>query len=161
MKRVALLVFSLLLVFVFYSNAKEKTSLVFNEEEYIDNYDYEYFYVDSKNIQLNTNNLNEYFSDYDIKIMGIYPNLDKIYIGDLKKKLNYYSFSQLYSNTININNFTNKYVSLLKNNNYIEEANMVYFDGINIDRVLIYSSYNSIYEHDLKYHDFNYKVKEF
>lgn len=161
MKRFVLLAFSLFLVFVFYSNAQEKTSLVFNEEEYIDNYDHEYFYVDSKNIQLNTNNLNDYFTDFDIKIMGIYPNLDKIYGDDLKKKLSYYSFSQLYNNSTNINNFTNRYVGLLKNNNYIEEANMVYFDGIDIDRILIYSSYNSIYEHDLKYHDFDYKVKEF
>lgn len=161
MKKIFLLVFMLTLVFIFSSNFKEKTSLVFNDEEYIDNYDHEYFYITSKDIQLNTNNLNEYFDGFDIKIMGIYPNLDKIYPDDLKKKLNYYSFSQLYNNRININNFTNKYVSLLKNNNYIEEGNMVYFDGIDIDKVLIYSSYNSIYEHDLKYHNFNYIVKEF
>ncbi len=161
MKKFVLLVFSLFLAFIFYSNYQEKTSLVFNEAEYIDNYDHEYFYVTSKNIELNTNNLDDYFSDFDIKIMGIYPNLNKIYNDDLKKRLSYYSFSQLYNNRININNFTNKYVSLLKNNNYIEEANMVYFDGIDIDKVLIYSSYNSIYQHNSKYRDFDYKVKEF
>ena len=160
MKKVFLLVFMCMLVFLFYSKVENNTALVF-KEEYIDNYDHEYFYVTSKNIQLNTNNLDEYFSYFDIKIMGIYPNLDKIYIDNLKNKLSYYSFSQLYSNRININNFINKYVGLLKNNNYIEEANMVYFNGIDINKVLIYSSYNSVYEHDLKYHDFDYKVKEF
>ncbi len=161
MKKIFLLVFMLTLVFIFYSKAEDSTSLVFNENEYIDNYDYEYFYVDSKEIKLNTNNLNDYFSDKDIKIMGIYPNLEKIYNDSLKKRLSYYSFSPLYNNKININNFTNNYVSLLKNNNYIEEANMVYFDGINIDKVLVYASYNSIYLHDLNYNNFNYKVKEF
>lgn len=161
MKKIVLLAFSLFLVFVFYSNSQEKTSLVFNEEEYIDNYDHEYFYVTSKDIQLNTNNLNDYFSNYDIRVMGIYPNLDKIYDNNLKNRLGYYSFSQLYNTNINVNNFTNRYVGLLKNNNYIEEANMVYFDGINIDKILIYSSYNSIYQHNLKYHDFDYQVKEF
>lgn len=161
MKKVILLVFSLFLVFIFYSNYQEKTLLAFNEDEYINNYDYDYFYVTSKDIRINTNNLDDYFSDYDIKVMGIYPNLDKIYDNNLKSKLSYYSFSQLYNTNINVNNFINKYVSLLKNNSYIEEANMVYFDGIDIDKTLIYASYNSIYEHNLKYQDFDYKVKEF
>lgn len=161
MKKIFLLVFMLTLVFIFSSNSQEKTTLVFNDEEYINNYDHDYFYLTSKTIQLNTNNLSEYFNSFDIKIMGVYPQLNKIYDENLKKRLGYYSFSQNYSIDTNINNFINKYVSLLKNNNYIEEGNMVYFNGIDIETVLIYSSYNSIYEHNLKYHDFDYKVKEF
>lgn len=161
MKKFFLLVFMLTLVVIFYSKTEYDASLVFNENEYIDNYDSDYFYIISKDIKLNTNNLNDYFSDDDIRIMGIYPNLEKIYNDDLKKKLGYYSFSSLYNNKININNFINNYVKLLKNNSYIDEANMVYFDGINIDKVLVYTTYNSIYLHDLNYHGFNYKVKEF
>lgn len=161
MKKFFLLVFMLTLVIVFYSKAEYDASLVFNEDEYIDNYDCEYFYISSKDIKLNTNNLSEYFSNEDIRIMGIYPNLEKIYNDDLKKRLGYYSFSALYDNKININNFTNNYVRLLKNNSYIDEANMVYFDGINIDKVLVYTTYNSIYLHDSSYHGFSYKVKEF
>lgn len=161
MKKFFLLVFMLTLVVIFYSKTEYNASLVFNENEYIDNYDSDYFYIISKDIKLNTNNLNDYFSDDDIRIMGIYPNLEKIYNDDLKKKLGYYSFSSLYNNKININNFINNYVKLLKNNSYIDEANMVYFDGINIDKVLVYTTYNSIYLHDSNYHGFNYKVKEF
>lgn len=161
MKKIFLLAFSIVLVLLFYSKIDRQTSLVFNEFEYIDNYDHEYFYVSSKNITLNTNNLNNYFNDSDIKIIGVYPNLDKFYDENLKKKLNYFSFSSLYDNRTNINNFTNKYVSVLKNNNYIDEANLVYFDGINIDKVLIYAPYNSIYLHDLNYNNFDYKVKEY
>lgn len=161
MKKIFLLVFTFVLVFIFYSNNIEKTSLVFNESDYINNYDNEYFYITSKKIQLNTNNLNNYFTDSDIKIMGIYPNTNKIYDKNIKQKINYYSFSSLYSNRVNINNFTNKYVSVLKNNNYIDEANLVYFDGINIDKVLVYAPYNSIYLHNSNYGVFEYDIKEF
>ncbi len=161
MKKIFLLVFTFVLVFIFYSNNIEKTSLVFNETDYINNYDNEYFYITSKKIQLNTNNLNNYFNDPDIKIMGIYPNTNKIYDKNIKQKINYYSFSSLYSNRVNINNFTNKYVSVLKNNNYIDEANLVYFDGINIDKVLVYAPYNSIYLHNSNYGVFEYDIKEF
>ncbi len=161
MKKIFLLVFTFVLVFIFYSNNIEKTSLVFNETDYINNYDNEYFYITSKKIQLNTNNLNNYFNDSDIKIMGIYPNTNKIYDKNIKQKINYYSFSSLYSNRVNINNFTNKYVSVLKNNNYIDEANLVYFDGINIDKVLVYAPYNSIYLHNSNYGIFEYEIKEF
>ena len=161
MKKIFLLVFTFVLVFIFYSNNIEKTSLVFNESDYINNYDNEYFYITSKKIQLNTNNLNNYFNDSDIKIMGIYPNTNKIYDKNIKQKINYYSFSSLYSNRVNINNFTNKYVSVLKNNNYIDEANLVYFDGINIDKVLVYAPYNSIYLHNSNYGIFEYEIKEF
>lgn len=161
MKKIFLLVFIFVLVFIFYSNNIEKTSLVFNETDYINNYDNEYFYITSKKIQLNTNNLNNYFNDPDIKIMGIYPNTNKIYDKNIKQKINYYSFSSLYSNRVNINNFTNKYVSVLKNNNYIDEANLVYFNGINIDKVLVYAPYNSIYLHNSNYGIFEYEIKEF
>lgn len=161
MKKIFLLVFTFVLVFIFYSNNIEKTSLVFNETDYINNYDNEYFYITSKKIQLNTNNLNNYFNDSDIKIMGIYPNTNKIYDKNIKQKINYYSFSSLYSDRVNINNFTNKYVSVLKNNNYIDEANLVYFDGINIDKVLVYAPYNSIYLHNSNYGIFEYEIKEF
>lgn len=161
MKKIFLLVFTFVLAFIFYSNNIEKTSLVFNESDYINNYDNEYFYITSKKIQLNTNNLNNYFTDPDIKIMGIYPNINKIYDKNIKQKIDYYSFSSLYSNRVNINNFTNKYVSVLKNNNYIDEANLVYFDGINIDKVLVYAPYNSIYLHNSNYGVFEYNIKEF
>ena len=119
MKKLSLLVFTILLIFVIYSNKQIETELVFNENEYINNYDNDYFYISSKDIILNTNNLLDYFNDANIKIMGLYPNLDKIYDEDLKFKLNYYSFNPLYDNRTNINSFTNSYVSLLKNNNYM------------------------------------------
>jgi len=161
LKKYFLLVFTIVLVFIFCSNNMENTALVFNENEYINNYDNEYFYITSKKIQLNTNNFSNYFNDSDIKIIGVYPSLTKIYNDKIKQKISYYGFNTLYSIKVNINNFTNKYVSVLKNNNYIEEANMVYFDGVNIDKVLVYAPYNSIYFHSSNYGIFEYNIKEF
>ena len=50
MKKIFLLVFTFVLAFIFYSNNIEKTSLVFNESDYINNYDNEYFYITSQTI---------------------------------------------------------------------------------------------------------------
>ena len=161
MKKILLILFSIFLIYIFSSNTNINTEPVFNEQDYIENYDHDYFYVTSSKIDLNTNNIEDYFNDYDIKIIGLFPKLNKIYDEKLEKKLNYYSFNNLYDNRTYINNFTNNYVGLLKNNNYIDMANLVYFNGIDIDKILIYTSYNSIYRHDLNYKLFNYKVREF
>lgn len=161
MKKIIFLLFLVALTLIFYSSNSNDSIPVFNDTDYIDNYDHDYFYVSSKKVNLNSNNLEFYFDKNDIKIVGIYPTLDKIFEDSIKKKLNYYSFSYLYNNRANINNFTNNYVSILKNNNYIDLANTVYFDGINIEKVLIYTSYNQLYLHDLEFGVFDYKIKDF
>ena len=161
MKKVFLFITIIFLSIIFFSNEKLNTIFVFNDNNYQNNYDSDYFYISSSKIDLNTNNLYEFFNYNEIKIIGIYPNTDKIYNQTLKKKLSYYSFNSLNSLKININNFTNKFVLELKNNNYIEMGNMVYFDGINIDKVLVYSPYHYIYLHNQQYNLFNYQIKEF
>ena len=136
-----------LLSFSIFINSKTSIKLVFNEMEdkniNLDN-SYDYFYVKDKENNLNSSNLLKILSMDDIKIIGIYPNLKKINDSKVKEKLQYYNFSLINSNSINLNKFINNYVSILKNNNYIEQANLVYFDGIQIDKVLVYTSYNSI-----------------
>ena len=136
-----------LLSFSIFINSKTSIKLVFNEMEdkniNLDN-SYDYFYVKDKENNLNSSNLLKILSMDDIKIIGIYPNLKKINDSKVKEKLQYYNFSLINSDSINLNKFINNYVSILKNNNYIEQANLVYFDGIQIDKVLVYTSYNSI-----------------
>lgn len=161
MKKIFLLIVIVFLSILFFSNSELRTAFVFNDREYQDNYDSDYFYISSNKININTNNLEKYFNYDEMKIIGIYPNTDKIYDQTLKKNLSYYSFNPLKNLKININSFTNKFVSELKNNNYIDMGNMVYFDGINIDSVLVYSPYHYIYLHNQLYNLFNYQVKEF
>ncbi len=161
MKKIFLLIAIVFLSILFFSNSELRTAFVFNDGEYQDNYDSDYFYISSNKININTNNLEKYFNYDEMKIIGIYPNTDKIYDQTLKKNLSYYSFNPLKNLKTNINSFTNKFVSDLKNNNYIDMGNMVYFDGINIDSVLVYSPYHYIYLHNQLYNLFNYQVKEF
>ena len=161
MKKIFLLIAIVFLSILFFSNSELRTAFVFNDREYQDNYDSDYFYISSNKININTNNLEKYFNYDEMKIIGIYPNTDKIYDQTLKKNLSYYSFNPLKNLKTNINSFTNKFVSELKNNNYIDMGNMVYFDGINIDSVLVYSPYHYIYLHNQLYNLFNYQVKEF
>lgn len=161
MKKIFLLIVIVFLSILFFSNSELRTIFVFNDREYQDNYDSDYFYISSNKIKINTNNLEKYFNYDEMKIIGIYPNIDKIYNQTLKKNLSYYSFNPLKNLKININSFTNNFVSELKNNNYIDMGNMVYFDGINIDSVLVYSPYHYIYLHNQQYNLFNYQIKEF
>lgn len=147
MKKRLIFLMLVLLSFSIFINSKTSIKLVFNEMEdkniNLDN-SYDYFYVKDKENNLNSSNLLKILSMDDIKIIGIYPNLKKINDSKVKEKLQYYNFSLINSNSINLNKFINNYVSILKNNNYIEQANLVYFDGIQIDKVLVYTSYNSI-----------------
>lgn len=147
MKKRLIFLMLVLLSFSIFINSKTSIKLVFNEMEdkniNLDN-SYDYFYVKDKESNLNSSNLLKILSMDDIKIIGIYPNLKKINDSKVKEKLQYYNFSLINSNSINLNKFINNYVSILKNNNYIEQANLVYFDGIQIDKVLVYTSYNSI-----------------
>ena len=147
MKKRLIFLMLVLLSFSIFVNSKTSIKLVFNEMEdkniNLDN-SYDYFYVKDKENNLNSSNLLKILSMDDIKIIGIYPNLKKINDSKVKEKLQYYNFSLINSNSINLNKFINNYVSILKNNNYIEQANLVYFDGIQIDKVLVYTSYNSI-----------------
>ena len=161
MKKIFLLTLIIIGLFLF-NYKKEDVSLVFNENEYNNNYDFDYFYITSNKINLTTNNLLKYFNENDeFKIIGLYPKLDKIYNINVKNQLNYFGFNSLENNRSNLIDFTNNYVLKLKDNNYIEEANLVYFEGVKIDKVLVYASYNSIYSHNLKYNKFDYKVKDF
>lgn len=161
MKKIFLLILIIIGLFLF-KYKKEDVSLVFNENEYNNNYDFDYFYITSNKINLTTNNLLKYFNENDeFKIIGLYPNLSNFYNINVKNQLNYFSFNSLENIRSNIIDFTNNYVLKLKDNNYIEEANLVYFEGVKIDKLLVYASYNSIYSHNLKYNKFDYKVKEF
>lgn len=114
---------------------KPTTKEVFNEIE--DEYTYSYFYIKKDN--LNSTDLNELLKDELIQLIGIYPKIEKSWDTNLKEKIEYYSCSPIISKKENINRFINNYIQQLKNNNYIEEANKIFYEGIKIEKILIYA----------------------
>ena len=71
----------------------------------------------------------------EIKIIAIYP----------KTKLTSYVYT--FTNSTNQNNlilFTNEYRNLLRNNNYNKEANLISFNGIEIDKIIVSTTANNI-----------------
>lgn len=89
---------------------------------------------------LNTNNFKKYFNE-NIKIIGIYPKVNVLY----KNKLGnlYYSFSK---NTIdeNIKGFKKYYKNILEKNNFKNDLILYEYNGISIEKVKIFLSYEEL-----------------
>ena len=86
------------------------------------------------NTKLTTKNILNYINE-EIKIIAIYP----------KTKLTSYVYT--FTNSTNQNNlilFTNEYRNLLRNNNYNKEANLISFNGIEIDKIIVSTTANNI-----------------
>ena len=86
------------------------------------------------NTKLTTKNILNYINE-EIKIIAIYP----------KTKLASYVYT--FTNSTNQNNlilFTNEYRNLLRNNNYNKEANLISFNGIEIDKIIVSTTANNI-----------------
>lgn len=89
---------------------------------------------------LNTENFTNYFKN--IEVVKIYPQVNPVYkniLGNIS-----YKFS---SNNIQneINSFKKYYLSAIKKNSY-SDYDYLYFNGINIDKVSIYTSGNELYK---------------
>lgn len=115
----------------------------FNKQEVLPVFDYNEEEMLIANIiisNLNTNNFYYYF-DEQINIVGIYPKVNMLYkdkIGNM-----FYRFS---SNSIkyNINTFIKYYKNTLKKNNYTNDLVLSEYNGINIERVQVYISYDEL-----------------
>ena len=142
MKKYLFIILILFLLIIKIQN-KEKIEETFNEITKDEN-THEFFYIKIKE-GFNSKEINTILNE-NIKIIAIYPNLDKMIDKKLKEKLEYYSCSPIISNKENINRFINNYIQTLKNNNYNEEANKIYNEGIKVKKILIYTSYNLIYD---------------
>lgn len=86
------------------------------------------------NTKLTTKNILNYINE-EVKIIAIYP----------KTKLANYVYT--FTNSTNQNNlilFTNEYRNLLRKNNYNKEANLISFNGIEIDKIIVSTTSNNI-----------------
>jgi hypothetical protein len=77
---------------------------------------------------VNTNNFENFFKD--IKVLKIYPSINKIYINKVK---NIYNYS-------NLKEFKNSYLNELDKNGYYKDYNYYLVNPIKIEKLLVYSS---------------------
>ncbi|MCI5835662.1 MAG: hypothetical protein MR227_03095 [Firmicutes bacterium] len=127
MKKLLLVIF--LIINIFFINYKvENTDL---KVVAINDNTYKLYKLNTK---LTTKNILNYINE-EIKIIAIYP----------KTKLTSYVYT--FTNSTNQNNlilFTNEYRNLLRNNNYNKEANLISFNGIEIDKIIVSTTANNI-----------------
>lgn len=127
MKKLLLVIF--LIINIFFINYKvENTDL---KVVAINDNAYKLYKLNTK---LTTKNILNYINE-EIKIIAIYP----------KTKLVNYVYT--FTNSTNQNNltlFTNEYRNLLRNNNYNKEANLISFNGIEIDKIIVSTTANNI-----------------
>ena len=127
MKKLLLVIF--LIINIFFINYKvENTDL---KVVAINDNTYKLYKLNTK---LTTKNILNYINE-EIKIIAIYP----------KTKLTSYIYT--FTNSTNQNNlilFTNEYRNLLRNNNYNKEANLISFNGIEIDKIIVSTTANNI-----------------
>lgn len=127
MKKLLLVIF--LIINIFFINYKvENTDL---KVVAINDNTYKLYKLNTK---LTTKNILNYINE-EIKIIAIYP----------KTKLTSYVYT--FTNSTNQNNlilFTNEYRNLLRNNNYNKESNLISFNGIEIDKIIVSTTANNI-----------------
>ena len=135
MKKTLLLLVFLLLVSFSY---KEKTDYAFLEKENFEDTNYQHYYLLFDN--LTTKNFNTIFNN-NINIITIYPKSNQIYSN---KQLRSYDF--LNSNlNYNINNFIKFYNKFLDENGLGLEKDKAIVNGIEIEKVKVYTSSEEIY----------------
>ena len=129
MKKIILLIF--IFINICFFNLKEEVttnvSLVINDNS---------FNIYTLITKTNTKNILKYINS-DIKIINIYPKIKTNYNNNLKNYV--YKFT-VTTNQNNINLFTNEYRKLLIENNYVRDANLISFNGIDILKIDIHTN---------------------
>lgn len=132
MKKIIFFIIAILLLFSYKKN--ENTQLISNNIE--DNV----FDIYLLKTNINTKEIFKYINN-EIQIIEIYPKIKLNYNLNLKKYS--YKFTTA-NNKSNINLFINEYRRLLINNNYINDANMVGFKGIDIEKIKVSTNEKNI-----------------
>ena len=106
------------------------TQTVFDELENQDIVKNYYIEIDN----LNTNNFKEYFNG--LEVVALIPYINPVYKDRL---VEFYMYDGIY-------NFRKKYINILKQNGYYQEANKYILRPIVIEKVLVNASLNDIYD---------------
>lgn len=120
--------FLILLLLLIDLRSKENLTLVFKQKD--ENEFYEFILLELDNV--NTSNLDIILKD--IKVLKVYPSINKIYKNNIKNVYNY----------TNINDFKDSYLNELEKNGYYKDYNYYLVNPIKIEKILVYSSENTI-----------------
>ena len=153
MKKIVIIILSLFSIYFIYNTILPKTVPVsLNVHTNFNLEDYNVFYLDLTETDINTLNLNKKIIS-NIDIISITPYVNPIYkdlVGDMK-----YNFSNNMSLKRNVNKFTKIYKDTIKNKGYIDDLNYINNNGIKILEMEVYAKgsdiVNLIYESNIKY----------
>lgn len=131
---VLIIVLNILIVF----NQKKEALPVFAEEDFRDN-DYAIYNLIVDDVNITTRNINQYFQNMDIKILGIYPKINDLYQSKLSHKIGYYSFKKavVNQNTVELELILKK---MLKDYGFNGEIEKIEINGVEISKIKIYAS---------------------
>ena len=91
---------------------------------------------------LNTKNFENYFDDY-VEIIGVYPKINLVYknkIGNI-----FYTFNQNNMKD-DLSSLTKYYKNILRKNNFISDLVLSDYNGINIEKVRAFLTYQKLNE---------------
>ena len=125
MKKILILAICIFLLLNF---KEDKIITAFNENE-----EYSFYILEFLNKNISTNNFDKYFSN--LNVLWIEPYINELYADRIKKR---YQFD-------NLNKFKSKYLEILIDNGYRNEAINLKLEGIKIKKIKLYAS-NKIVE---------------
>ena len=115
-------------IFLLLNFKEDKIITAFNENE-----EYSFYILEFLNKNISTNNFDKYFSN--LNVIWIEPYINELYADRIKKR---YQFD-------NLNKFKSKYLEILIDNGYRNEAINLKLEGIKIKKIKLYAS-NKIVE---------------
>lgn len=157
-KRIIALLFLFTLLNVIIFVGQDKATPVFN---YLDidlsneGKNYDIYTLSFNDININTNNFDNYFNKLKLKILGIYPEINSLYVDKLKTNINYFAFTNK-DNSNNIEKFTLLYFDILSSYGFSNEIEKTHFNGIKIAKVKMYTSIDVINKLVSKYPSITY-----
>ena len=125
MKKILILAICIFLLLNF---KEDKIITAFNENE-----EYSFYILEFLNKNISTNNFDKYFSN--LNVIWIEPYINELYADRIKKR---YKLD-------NLNKFKSKYLEILIDNGYRNEAINLKLEGIKIKKIKLYAS-NKIVE---------------
>ncbi len=122
---------------------KETVKQVFLENDSAFKNDSNIYNLDIESLTVTSKTLSYYFSKEGIKVLGLYPQLNKLYKHKLFGVNNYYSFKR---KTLlqSIREFENHFQKVLQNYGLKGEIEKVRLEGILIKKVKVYASLEEI-----------------